>query len=877
VRVKPILWGRPDHVAALGAAAGSLHGVCFDYGDPATAEALAKLPRGLTYCLRWSAVRSAQNGQAPDFNALLAHFQRDSYLRVDGAPVFLIESAPIIRNLDQLVALWRQRAQAAGLAGLHLLTTLGTQPAHNWVPASLDGAVEVQPDFTASQNPVPGGAPAERMVRAAKLHPVQYRGTTIPLPDELLREHMARVAVDPDLPEPLLFVHSSNGASLDPIKRAAAETLPAAPARPLDADVVVVQACELLDNGDGVHRFHAPSRALSRLPGVAVVDVDVNHHLFHPLVEEADVLILAGAGGDLLPVITRRRAAGRITVLEANDHYYDLQPWNPLFEKWLDRGLQDMFLRLLREVDGIQTSTPELVHLWRKLTDKPIAVFENQLATVPDLPTRPQRPITIGWGGSPGHFADLYHIAPTIQRWLMAHPEVHLHIMTSEYAKDFFQLPAQRYTFKNFGSLEDYFEFLRGIDIGLAMQLPTGYNRGRSDVKFVEYATHGVVGIYPAMECYHTVVDGQTGLIYRSEKELVAHLDRLLADAVLRQRIREQAHAYVAQNRRLENHVHKRLEFYRSLQAGVQPPRALCLSPEVMSAAERDERYLRLGRGAPEDTFVAWLGKPTSPEGIEAMGRIVTRHPRYLQALVMLAGMLNEKRRTQEAVQVLAQALEIAPGHPRALAELGRSCFLNKDYAAARQYLEQALNIAPYFQMAWQYLLRLLKLTHDPNGAAWVERARRNNPGHFALALLAAQLLAPADVVRFLREWLEEFAPLFLPEELGRAGAAFADTVRTQCFGELATLPGLDLMGRAAKVFPYSAQVAHYYGLALRGAGREQEGYEEFERALHLRRVFQAYQSEFGKDQGTHHYWQFAEHIRDWTLRRPRLPEPPIQ
>ena len=76
----------------------------------------------------------------------------------------------------------------------------------------------------------------------------------------------------------------------------------------MQADLLVVQMCEFLDDGDGVYRFHSPSRGLSRLPGVVAVDCDLHHRFLPRLAEAADVLILGGFDSDLVPLLERRRA-----------------------------------------------------------------------------------------------------------------------------------------------------------------------------------------------------------------------------------------------------------------------------------------------------------------------------------------------------------------------------------------------------------------------------------------------------------------------------------------------------------------------------------------------------------------------------------------
>ena len=353
------------------------------------------------------------------------------------------------------------------------------------------------------------------------------------------------------------------------------------------------------------------SRELSRLPGVVSVDCAEHHRCLPGLAEAADVLILGGFDSDLYPLIEHRRTAGRITVFEANDYYFDLHSWNPLSDRWLDRATQDLFLQGLRLSDAVQTSTAELGLRWRQRTSQPVAVFANQLPEISPLPATASRPLTIGWGGSPGHFADWYSIAAGLEKWLESHPNVHLATMTHEFARSFLRLPPERYHFTPFGTLADYTRFLRSLDIGLAPLLPTSYNRCRSDIKFLEYASCGVVGIYADLEPYRTsVVQGETGFLYRTESELFEILDRLAVESDLRCRIREQAYAYVTEHRRLEDHIGERLEFYRSLLRG--PRETPTIAPEVIAAAQQQGSYLQLRRQQPEETLLAALTVPAS-------------------------------------------------------------------------------------------------------------------------------------------------------------------------------------------------------------------------------------------------------------------------
>ena len=331
--------------------------------------------------------------------------------------------------------------------------------------------------------------------------------------------------------------------------------------------MLIVQVGDFGTDGDAHYRIHAPARFMGLIDGVVCVDVHFHHHLLPMLAEKADVLVLQFfSDWDLIPLLSMRKKLGKITIFEANDFFFDLQPWSPIANSWRDREIQELYIQLLRLSDGVQTSTAYLAEQWSKMGSCNVEVFPNQLVHLQPLPNIVERPFTVGWAGSPGHFADLYHVAPYLQNWLDAHPDTHLAIMTNELAQEFFHLDRARFHFKPFGSIESYLDFLGSIDVGIAPLLPTHYNKGRSDVKFLEYASCGVTGIYQNLEPYRNIVnDGETGLFFNTPEELINQLDRLYQDRMLRLQIRDQAYDFVIKQRKMEDHIGSRVEWYKSL------------------------------------------------------------------------------------------------------------------------------------------------------------------------------------------------------------------------------------------------------------------------------------------------------------------------
>lgn len=629
----------------------------------------------------------------------------------------------------------------------------------------------------------------------------------------------------------------------------------------MDCELLIVQTCEFLDSGDGFYRFHEPSRYLSRLPGVAVIDCDLQHHLLPPLLEAADVLILQDFSWDLFPLIERRRAAGKLTVQEANDDYFDLQPWNVRAAMWQNRSTQGELRQALAAVDAVQTSTPVLAKRFGTWARR-VAVFPNQLTHVPPLNPPPERPLTIGWAGSIGHYADWYRVAPLLQTWLEAHPTVHLAVMGGDAVKTFTTLPVERFHYTPGGSLSDYLRFLTTLDIGLAPLLPSDFNRGRSDVKFLEYASAGVAGIYPDLEPYrNSVANGETGLVYRNEHELIAHLDRLASDAAFRHRIRSQAHASVSRERMLADHIASRLAFYREL---LPTSRGGTIPEAVLAAAKRDGRYLQLRSGEPENALELATQKPAGVEQVKELRGLVGKFPAFIPALQQLGKSLNELRDFAAASEVFPRVLALDATNATALSELGRARAGVGDTVGARRLLEHAVAVNPYHQVAWQYLLRLLGQKPDAGTAAWAEKAHRQHPDNIMLALQGVKLYPAAERVAVLHRLLEQFAPTFTADERIAAAIVFGRDFVDFTGGQLTTPGVLAFLRRACEVFPSSARFASLLGQSLYGMGHLTEALTQFTRALSQRRDSLVYKQEFPSGDGPVLKGQMAEHIRKW-------------
>lgn len=108
----------------------------------------------------------------------------------------------------------------------------------------------------------------------------------------------------------------------------------------------------------------------------------------------------------------------------------------------------------------------------------------------------------------------------------------------------------------------DYNRFVRlfykeGFDIGLAPMVDDEFHRSKTNNKFREYGGCEVAGIYSNVPLYADCVqDGLTGLLVNNtEREWKEALERLILNHELRNRIRNNARAYVADHYPFEDSI----------------------------------------------------------------------------------------------------------------------------------------------------------------------------------------------------------------------------------------------------------------------------------------------------------------------------------
>jgi SAM-dependent methyltransferase len=255
-------------------------------------------------------------------------------------------------------------------------------------------------------------------------------------------------------------------------------------------------------------------------------------------------------GRDLLRRLTE---AGWLVVTEFDDH--------PDFFS----GMQDEAQLSFRGVHAIQTSTPALAEVLRGRNPE-IAIFPNAIDVLPEVRNFANpRALTLFFGALNREqdwrdclpvLNDVAAIAGERLKFQVLHDDAFFNALTSPHK-----------TFTPICDYPTYKDILGRCEISFMPLADNGFNRAKSDLKFIEAGSHRVVPLASSVVYGDSIVDGETGLLFQDEHELRRQLLRLLAMPDMARTIGDNARHYVAQNRMLAYQVADRLDWYRSLWA----------------------------------------------------------------------------------------------------------------------------------------------------------------------------------------------------------------------------------------------------------------------------------------------------------------------
>jgi tetratricopeptide (TPR) repeat protein len=284
------------------------------------------------------------------------------------------------------------------------------------------------------------------------------------------------------------------------------------------------------------------------------------------------------------------------------------------------------------------------------------------------------------------------------------------------------------------GSLSDYFGFLDTLDIGLAPLTDTPFNACRSDVKFIEYASRGVVPVLSDTGPYRKHArHGQNALLFQDPDQLVHILESLIHNPGLMQTMKQKSYDYVSAHRLEQDRARERIDTYRGLMKNRSPhpvpmeclkqldDRGDLYEPLVTRAEQKVIKGLDLKKkGQPEAARPLWFDAAREMVGYEI--------PLILAAETLL------QENSEKATETVRLVTEMAPDSLRAHFLSGQALSALDPEDSARAF-KRTLDIFPDFAPAWRALAHLEMRRGNPDAAIFLlDRALKGNPFYSAAA-----------------------------------------------------------------------------------------------------------------------------------------------
>jgi glycosyltransferase involved in cell wall biosynthesis len=240
------------------------------------------------------------------------------------------------------------------------------------------------------------------------------------------------------------------------------------------------------------------------------------------------------------------------------------QQWHRAFEMWKDgkniniksnRERLERVSECVKMADLVTCSTPKVgAALERELGQKlpifvtPNAINMNEFPEV-ELREHPDE-IRLLWEGAGAHHEGLWKINPALEVIMEKYPNVTIYFFGAPYKWAKKNLPANRVKMIPWVPYDAYKLRLSTLnfDINLAPSAPNVFNDSRSAIRFYEASAicKPAATIAQRWGAYgDEILDGETGMLFSDNEELITKLGGLIEDAKLRQTLASNAKDWV--------------------------------------------------------------------------------------------------------------------------------------------------------------------------------------------------------------------------------------------------------------------------------------------------------------------------------------------
>lgn len=228
----------------------------------------------------------------------------------------------------------------------------------------------------------------------------------------------------------------------------------------------------------------------------------------------------------------------------------------------------------MQQADWVTVTTPKLKEELTEVNKNIIVLpnfFDDSIWKMRQPMPKPDKnaPLVIGFMGSESHKPDLALIVPVLTKLLKRYPvELNFHfwgIKPPEEIAGCSQvkwIPAKTYEYVEFAR---YFQ-TQYADIFLAPLVDHKFNRAKSPLKFFEYSSLGVPGVFSRLEPFEQVIeDGDNGFLASSCEEWEEKLIQLIENQDLRMTMATNAQSTIQSKWLLSKNSHLWREAYEGI------------------------------------------------------------------------------------------------------------------------------------------------------------------------------------------------------------------------------------------------------------------------------------------------------------------------
>lgn len=250
---------------------------------------------------------------------------------------------------------------------------------------------------------------------------------------------------------------------------------------------------------------------------------------------------------------------------EIDDDIFDVAPYNPASAD-LKPGshLTQFAIDQFRNSDGLIVSTPYLKDVYSEFNQN-IYVASNSIDVQKwdSVPRKKKAGLRIGWVGSGSHSKDLELLDKVFDQVIENNRDTQF-VIASYFQEELEALPKFLKNRKGVKIVNKWVPILKypahvaaqDFDIGLAPLVDNKFNRGKSNLRWLEYSALGIPCVASNVEHFSkTINHGVDGLLASSPDEFIKHIQILISDSKLRKTMGRAAHARIQKDFNVDKNV----------------------------------------------------------------------------------------------------------------------------------------------------------------------------------------------------------------------------------------------------------------------------------------------------------------------------------